>query len=93
MKPCKICIVKRAGHLEEYDERKIYASCYSACLNAHIPKKDAETICEKVAVAMTTWAKRTKKTNSQQIFRKVISELRKLHKDAAFMYETHRDVS
>ena len=90
---CKICIVKRAGHVEEFDERKIYASCYASCLNAHIPKEIAESICEKVSAAVKTWAKKKKKVTSHLIFKQVVMAIRKHNKDAAFMYETHRDIS
>ncbi len=90
---CKVCIVKRAGHTEEFDERKVYASCYASCLNAHIPKEKAEQICEKVCTTMKKWAVKKKKISSHQIFKQVIATIKKHSKDAAFMYETHRDVS
>lgn len=90
---CKVCIVKRAGHSEEFDERKVYASCYASCLNAHIEKHKAEKICEKVAAALRKWTIKKKKVSSKQIFKQVVSTLKTHNKDAAFMYETHRDVS
>lgn len=90
---CKVCIVKRVGHNEEFDERKVYASCYASCLNAHIEKHKAEKICEKVAASVQKWVGKKKKISSKQIFKHVIATLKKHSKDAAFMYETHRDVS
>jgi len=43
-----IHIVKRRGHKEEYDERKVYASAYAACLNVHLGEIEAEEIATKV---------------------------------------------
>ena len=90
---CKYCIVKRKGHTEEFDERKVYASCYAACLSSHVEHTAAEKICEKVAKEVKTWARKKKTVDSSDIFKKVISTLKKHNKDAAFMYETHRDIS
>ncbi len=90
---CKICTVKRAGHTEEFDERKVYGSCYEACLNASIPKMQCEQICEKVCATIKTWAIAKHVVTSHQIFLRVIAEIKKHDKNAAFMYETHRDIS
>ena len=90
---CKYCIVKRKGHSEEFDERKVYASCYAACLSSHVPHIDAEKICEKVAREIKFWARKKKAVKSEDIFKKVIAAIKKHNKDAAFMYETHRDIS
>ena len=90
---CKYCIVKRRGHQEEFDERKVYASCYAACLNTQIEHTKAEKICGKVSKEVKTWARKKKIVDSSDIFRKTIDALKKHDKDAAFMYETHRDIS
>ena len=86
-------IVKRKGHTELYDERKVYGSCYFACRNAHLSGKEAEEICKKVSAAITKWAKAQKAVSSNDIFRMLILELKKHNEDAAFLYETHRDIS
>ena len=91
-KVCKYCVVKRKGHIEDFDERKIYASCYAACLNAHVPHTEAESICEKVSGEMKKWAMKKKSADSTEIFKQTVSAIRKHHEDAAFMYETHRDI-
>jgi len=86
-------LVKRGGKLEKFDERKIYASCYAACLSCRVKKKEAESICSKVAKEVKTWIKTKKVVTSNQIFKKTAAVIRKHHKDAAFMYSTHRDIS
>jgi len=86
-------IVKRKGHTEIYDERKVYGSCYFACRNAHLSEKEAEEICRKVSAEVTNWVKKQKIVSSSDIFKKLIDELKKHNEDAAFLYETHRDIS
>ena len=86
-------IVKRKGHTELYDERKIYGSCYFACRNAHLSEKESEEISSKVSKEITKWINKNKIVSSQDIFRILIQELKKHNGDAAFLYETHRDIS
>ena len=86
-------IVKRKGHTELYDERKVYGSCFFACRNAHLSEQESEQICNKVAAQITKWIKKRKLVSSDDIFRALINELNKHNEDAAFLYETHRDIS
>lgn len=86
-------IVKRKGHTEIYDEKKVYGSCYFACRNAHLSEKESEQICNKVCAAITKWIKKHKIVSSNDIFKMLIKELKKYNEDAAFLYETHRDIS
>lgn len=86
-------IVKRKGHKEKFDERKIYASCYQACLSCHTPHEKAEMICEKVTKELSAWVKTKKDVNAHMIFMELARRLKKHSKNAAFMYETHRDLS
>jgi|SRR3989344_1652393 len=86
-------IVKRAGHTEVYDERKVYGSCFFACRNAHLSKEESEEICGKVSSEISKWIKKQKMVSSNDIFRKLIDELKRHNEDAAFLYETHRDIS
>lgn len=86
-------IVKRKGHKEKFDPRKIYASCYAACLSSHLQVRYAEEICEKVTKEVGGKLKNAKGVSSAKIFQLVEKAIKKHDKDAAFMYKTHRDVS
>lgn len=86
-------IVKRKGHKQEFDERKVYASVYAACLSAHLEKEEAETIANLVGREIKNWITGKEQVNSDEIFKQISEELMTLNKDAAFMYTTHRDVS
>ena len=86
-------IVKRKGHTELYDERKVYGSCCFSCRNAHLSEQESEEICKKVSAAITKWVKKQKVVSSNDIFKLLIEELKKHNEDASFLYETHRDIS
>lgn len=91
-------IVKRKGHKEKFDERKLYASAYSACLSAHVDKEEAEATANLVTREVKKWIdgllrNKRREISSGEIFQQAEEELGHLNKDAAFMYKTHRDIS
>ena len=86
-------IVKRRGHTELYDERKVYASCFFACRNAELNEKEAEEICNKISKDVTKWISKRKMVTSDDIFKFLVIELKKYNQDVSFLYETHRDIS
>ncbi|MBI2970934.1 MAG: hypothetical protein HYY37_00780 [Candidatus Aenigmarchaeota archaeon] len=88
-----IHIVKRKGKIEKFDERKVYASCYAACLSCHMKKLECEKAAKDVARDVRRWMDKKPVVQSDDIFRLVAKLLKKRNKDAAFMYATHRDVS
>lgn len=88
-----IHIVKRKGHLEEYDEKKVYGSCYAACSAAGLTKKECEVISETVMKGVSKHVTKKKSINSNEIFRLTTKLLKKHNKEIAFLYETHRDIS
>ena len=88
-----ICIVKRKGHCEAYDERKIYGSCYYACRSCHLSEKESEEICSRVCKSLNRLVKYKKEVSSNDIFSLITKELKRHNEDAAFMYATHRDIS
>ena len=86
-------IVKRKGHAEVYDERKVYGSCYFACRNAHLGEIKSEWIANQVAAFITRWISNKNNVSSDNIFKEVTIVLKKYDEDASFLYETHRDIS
>ena len=86
-------IVKRRGHKQPFDSRKVYASSYEACRNAHLSEVQSEKIAEAVEAKIKRWIASKQEVTSDQIFQEVIKVLRELEPDAAFLYETHRDIS
>lgn len=86
-------IVKRKGHKENFDLRKVYASVYAACLNVHMHEGEAELIADKVSSEVESNLNGDEEVSSAHILKLVTDALRKYNNDAAFMYETHRDIS
>lgn len=80
-------IVKRRSRIETFDERKVYASCYAACIGAHVPKERAEAISETVVEEVREWIFARAETTSEEIFHMVFRSLENIHADAARMYK------
>lgn len=92
-KKSTVLVVKRRGHNESFDTRKLYASCYFACMTIAMDKQEAEKLCESVSADMRAWLKGKKKVDSQELFEAMVKVLARYNEDVAFMYETHRDIS
>ncbi len=88
------CIVKRSTQkCESYDKRKVYASVYAACYVVHLHQQKCEKIAHAVAKRITQFVHKKKEVASKYVAQEIIKELRKHNKDAAFMYETHKDIA
>ena len=46
-------VVKRKGHCQKYDERKVFNSALFACRNAHLLDKECREIASKVSGEVT----------------------------------------
>ena len=89
MKP----VIKKKGIEQPFDERKIYASCYAACLNVPLRHDEAHKICNNVCRDIHGWMEGKPVITTDRLFLEMIKAIRKYSKEAAYMYETHRDVS
>jgi len=90
----EIYLVKRRGNVEPFDDKKLYASIYSACMSAHLHEQKCEGIADKVLKAVKTkMPKKEKSIYSTNIKNMAHEELKKHSKDAAFLYDTHLDLS
>ncbi|HIH43108.1 TPA: hypothetical protein HA246_05690 [Candidatus Woesearchaeota archaeon] len=91
---CKhVFMVKRQGHYEDFDIKKVYGSIYAATLNAHYSEKDAEMIAQQVAKNIKNKFCKHHKVSSNDIKVEVIHELNQVDKDIGFLYETHLDIN
>ena len=93
VKKKKLYLIKRHGKVENFDERKLYASVYSACLASHLKKSEAENVASKLCTEIKKLLKNKPVVSSDEIFRTTIKLLKNQDKEVAFMYETHRDIS
>ena len=53
----------------------------------------SENIAETVQKRLEEWIEERGEVSSNDIFRETITVLKELHPDAAFLFETHRDIS
>lgn len=86
-------IVKRQGHTEAYDSKKIYASVYSAVLSVRGPAATAELVAQEVTDGISDWVKNKHEVTSNDIRRVAAEHLRLLNPDAAHIYKNHRKYS
>lgn len=85
-------IVKRAGHTENYDERKLYASIYSACLSVREYPGSAELIAQEVVREFGKWLEKKHEVTSNDIRRVASEHLKAINPDAGHIYLHHRVV-
>jgi transcriptional regulator NrdR family protein len=86
-------IVKRKGHKEAFDEKKLYASIYAACMTLRMEDEEAETISQMVCDEVKSEIKDEKEVTADKLQTIAAKSLKKYHPDAAYMYKTHLDVS
>ncbi|MBI4009730.1 MAG: hypothetical protein HY361_00850 [Candidatus Aenigmarchaeota archaeon] len=86
-------VVKRRGHKEKFDERKLYGSVYAACKVANMGERGCEGVASHVTKKVKDDLRKKKIVNSSNIANLAKKHLRMKNKDAAFIYETHRDIS
>ncbi len=86
-------IVKRKGHTEKFDQRKLYASVYAACLTLVMAEEEAELISLKVMQNVIDELKDQNEVNSSTIYEIAHRELETFHPEAAYMYANHYDVN
>lgn len=85
-------IVKRKGHTESYDERKVYASVYAACQAVREPAGSAELIAEKVVQNINEWIAKKNEVTANDIRRQATKHLHAYNQDAAYIFLHHRVV-
>lgn len=86
-------IVKRRGHTEPFDARKLYASIYAACRSVEMKEPEAEQIAEKISREIEKEILKAKAVSSDHIFKLAANLLKAHHPEASYMYRHHRDVS
>ena len=82
-------IIKRKGHKERFDEKKVYGSVYAACASADYTERGCERISKKLTDIIKTFIERKKEVKSTDIRKRIEYELRRINKELAFYYEQH----
>ena len=82
-------VVKRKGHAEVYDARKLYASIYSACTAVRETQGASELIAEKVVASVEEWLEKKHEVTSKDIKRVAHTHLDTYNREAAYLYNSH----
>ena len=85
-------IVKRKGHTEPYDQKKVYASVFAACQSVREPAGSAELVADKVMKEVNAWIEKKTEVTSNDIRRQASKHLNAYNSDAAYMLLHHRVV-
>lgn len=85
-------IVKRRGHTETYDQKKVYASVFAACQSVREPAGSSELIAEKVVSEVNKWIEKKHEVTANDIRRQASKHLTVYHPDAGHMLAHHRVV-
>lgn len=85
-------IVKRRGHNEVFEPRKLYASIYAAAQSVREPAGSAELIAEKVVSDINAWIEKKHEVTANDIRINAAKHLKVYNPDAAYMYLHHRVV-
>lgn len=83
-------IVKRAGHIETYDEKKLYASVFAACLAVREPVGTAEVLSDRIISDVNTWIGKKHEVTSNDIRRIASEKLHSYNVEASHLYHKQR---
>ncbi len=87
-----VIVVKRGGHAEKYDEKKIYTTVYASAINAHLNEQRAEEIATKITIAIDELIQKSKRVDSVDIKTEIQNLLIIEDGDVALMYEHHTNI-
>lgn len=93
MKMKIVLVEKRDGRCERFDEKKAYNIFCRVGLNTHLSVKKAEKLADNAMSDLKKILKLKRKIKSTELFWQKVKILKKYNKEAAFLYETHRDVN
>lgn len=86
-------IVKRHGHTEVYDSRKLYASIYTSCLAVRDTQETSELLADKIVAEIEEWLEKKHEVTSHDIRLHAAKHLNVYQPDAAWIYLHQRNVS
>jgi transcriptional regulator NrdR family protein len=78
-------IVKRKGHTELYDEKKVYASVFAACQSVREPSGSAELVAAQVMKDVNDWIESKYEVTANDIRRQAAKHLGAYNPDASYM--------
>jgi transcriptional regulator NrdR family protein len=86
-------VIKRKGKEEAFDHRKLYASIFAACSVIRMKDQEAEMIADKVTSLVEKEIKHDSFVAAEKVHKVVVSHLRQINADIAYIYDNHKDIS
>ncbi len=83
-------IVKRKGHAEPYDQRKLYASVYASCLTVRVHAGEAELVAERVVQDVESWLAKKHEVTANDLRVQASKHLSAYNTEAGWMFTHHR---
>jgi transcriptional regulator NrdR family protein len=85
-------IIKRKGHKEYFDARKIYSSVFAACIAIGMRDQAAELIADMVKHEVEEQITERDTVTAHFLHELALTSLTKYHPDVAYMYEHHKNI-
>jgi len=84
-------IIKSGGNRpsEPFRRIKLYKSLVSVCMSVKVPQGQAEDIADSVCKNVINWLKDKTEVTSNDIRTVAAKHLKRLHQEAAYLYEQH----
>lgn len=82
-------VKRRSRHTEPYDQRKLYASIYAACLSVRTPAGEAELTAQHVCKDIVPWLYQKLEVTSHDIRAQAARHLHTYNPHAAYIYKHH----
>lgn len=84
-------VIKRmSGVSEPFDERKLFASIFAACLSVSNYAGEAEVTAERICRDLTPWLQTKFEVTSKDMRYQAAKILQRYNPDAAYIYAHHR---
>lgn len=83
-------IVKRAGHSEIYDSKKLYDSIYASCLAIREPADSSKVIAKKITTDVEKWLESKQEVTVHDIRAYAGKKLLEINHHAGYLYLHHR---
>ena len=85
-------IIKNSGMSERFDRSKLHKSIVSVCLSVRVPQGQAESTAHSVCDSVIVWLKDRPEVTSGDIRAVAAKQLKRLHPEAAYLYEQHHKI-
>lgn len=85
--------IKKQGHAEKFDEKKLYESVYKTALNCHLEEEESRDIAQKITDTIAGWINEKTHITTNELRFQVINLLELEDSELSMMYENHYNIN